>query len=357
MKTLRTVLTAALLSASLILLPSCQTPPPPTEEPDLPVVEVLPEQESPAPEIPHSTPAPEPSPEVTPEPELQSEATPAPEVQPETPPEVQPEAIPEPEPQPDPEPIPEPDPEPEPEPIPEPAPEPAPEPQLVNNTLYILMYHHVVEDGVNYNDWTITTSRFREDLQWLQDNGYTPILPRQLAAGEPLPEKAVMITFDDGYASNLQLALPILQEFNTPAVISLITNAMEKEEPDFLTWDMCRELAASGLIEFGSHTHDTHSAKTRGIRRLPDETQEAYEARVFPDIQHSVDLIEEKIGTNVTFFAYPHGEADPWANEFVDALFPVTVTTRHGPTDIRNGLHRMPRHNITVGSPVWTYLP
>ena len=352
MKMIRTALAAFLLSSALLLLPSCQkVSPPSVETPDIPVADVLPESSS-QPEI-------IPEPEVTPEldPEPQTEVIPEPE------PEPQPEITPEPEPEPQPEITPEPEPEPqpevtpEPEPQPEVIPEPEPEPKPANHTLYILMYHHVVEDGVNYNDWTITTSRFREDIQWLKDNGYTAILPRQLAAGEPLPEKAVMITFDDGYASNLTLALPILQEFNTPAVISLITNAMETEEPDFLTWDMCQELAASGLIEFGSHTHSLHSAQTRGIRRLPDETQAEYEARVLPDIQHSVDLIGEKLGINVTFFAYPHGVTDSWADEFVDSLFPVTVTTRHGPTDIRKGIHRMPRHNITVDVPVWKFLP
>ena len=57
--------------------------------------------------------------------------------------------------------------------------------------LPVLMYHHVVEDGQECNDMTVTVSRLREDLQWLKDNGYTTILPRELAAGDPLPSKPV----------------------------------------------------------------------------------------------------------------------------------------------------------------------
>ena len=223
--------------------------------------------------------------------------------------------------------------------------------------LYILMYHHIVPDGVNCNDWTVTESHFRADLQWLSDNGYTTILPSQLTDNTRLPKKTVLITFDDGYASNYELAFPILEEFQAKAVISLITRRIEDHHPDFLTWDMCRDLAASGLIEFGSHTHDSHSAQTRGIRRLEGETQREYEARIFPDIQTSIDLMKEHIGVIPTFFAYPHGETDAWCDSFIAEHFLVSVTTLHGIAELKDGLHNMNRHNISMDHPVWTYLP
>ena len=79
-------------------------------------------------------------------------------------------------------------------------------------SLPILMYHDVVEDGQPCNTWTVTTGRLRQDLQWLKDHGYTCVLPRDLEKG-PLPKgKAVLITFDDGYASNYRLAFPILRQ-------------------------------------------------------------------------------------------------------------------------------------------------
>lgn len=242
--------------------------------------------------------------------------------------------------------------------MPDPEPEPQPEPPAVeNHTLYILMYHHMVEDGQNYNTWTITTGRFREDLQWLADNGYTCLLPSQLAAGEPLPEKAVLITFDDGYASNYQLAFPILREFGAKAVISLITQHIEDRDPEFLTWDMCREMAASGLVEFGSHTCSAHQENPRGIKRIFGESRADYEARIFPDIQTSIDQIRDNLGTEVLFFAYPHGQRERWADEYLREHFAVTVTTRHGPADLSRGLYDLPRHNITVEHPVSEFLP
>ena len=233
----------------------------------------------------------------------------------------------------------------------EPAPEeePVQEPAPSCSKLYILMYHDVVEgDGSGCNDWTITTGRLREDLQWMTDQGFTFYLPRELAQGVPLAEKSVMITFDDGYASNYTLAFPLLKEFGAKAVISPIVRYVQEGVPGYLTWDMCREMAASGLVEFGSHTYDLHGADDQGIRRLEGECQADYEARVLPDLQTSVDLLSAELGQPVTFFAYPNGKTEPWAVQFLAEHFSVTVTTAHGPADLSGGLYSLPRHNVTV---------
>ena len=233
----------------------------------------------------------------------------------------------------------------------EPAPEeePVQEPAPSCSKLYILMYHDVVEgDGSGCNDWTITTGRLREDLQWMTDQGFTFYLPRELAQGVPLAEKSVMITFDDGYASNYTLAYPLLKEFGAKAVISPIVRNIQEGVPGYLTWDMCREMAASGLVEFGSHTYDLHGADDQGIRRLEGECQADYEARVLPDLQTSVDLLSAELGQPVTFFAYPNGKTEPWAVQFLAEHFSVTVTTAHGPADLSGGLYSLPRHNVTV---------
>lgn len=231
------------------------------------------------------------------------------------------------------------------------------EPDPVRNTeLYILMYHDFVEgDGADCNDWTLPIHRFREDLQWLSDHGYTAVLPSQLAAGEPLPERAVMITFDDGYESNYTLALPVLKEFNAGAVISLIVNHMDHQDPGWLTWDMCREMAETGLVEFGSHTYEFHAGQ--GILRRDGERRKAYEARVFPDIEKSISMIQSEVGNEVIFFAYPHGTTDKWASDFLEDHFSVTVTTKHGPADVSDGLYDMPRHNISLRGAPSQYLP
>ena len=224
--------------------------------------------------------------------------------------------------------------------------------------LPVLMYHHVVEDGQECNDMTVTVSRLREDLQWLRDSGYTTVLPRELAAGEPLPEKPVLITFDDGYRSNYNLAFPIFQEFEAKMVISVMVYMQDNAASDFITWAMCREMIDSGLIEIGSHTYLLHNLDERGgsfdpegvngIQRKPHETGEAFQSRLLDDIQRCYDLISEKLEVSPTFFAYPFGLTEPDADGLIRELFPVTAVTLPKTADLTGGLYDLPRHTVTM---------
>lgn len=231
-----------------------------------------------------------------------------------------------------------------------------------NHKLYILMYHMVVKDETDgINDWRTTTALLRKDLQWLRDNGYISYLPGELAAGAPLAERSVLITFDDGYADNYRLALPLLREYGMKAVVSLVCGAVDRGEDGYLTWDMCREMAASGLIEFGSHTYDLHDGADGapdGILRRAHEDKDAYLARVGADLNKSIARIKQETGQKkVTFLAYPHGLRDSWAGELVMRLFDMTVTTRHGAADLSDGLYGLPRCNINASQPVSMFLP
>lgn len=248
-----------------------------------------------------------------------------------------------------------PEPPPAPEPVPEPVPEPEP-PAVDNHTLYILMYHHVVPEDWPCNTWTVTDAKLREDLQWLADHGYTTVLPSRLAAGEPLPERAVLLTLDDGYASNYWMAYPLLQQFQAKAVISVIAGYVEEERSGYLTWNMCKVMVQSGLVEIGSHTYACHEG-VQGIKRLSGETCEEYQARVLPDLQASIDLIEANLGDPPQFFAYPNGRVEPWAKDFLREHFAITVTTRHGPADISCGLYALNRYTVSMEVSLSEILP
>lgn len=216
--------------------------------------------------------------------------------------------------------------------------------QAKETVLYILMYHSVVRDGVHCNDYMVTQQTLRGHLQWLADAGYTTVLPSQLVSGEALPEKAVLLTFDDGYADNYELAFPLLREFGCKAVVSVITSYLEQEDPAFLSWEMCRQMTDSGLVEIGSHTHSLHALP--GIQHRQEETQAEYEARIFPDIQRSIDLIEENLGQAPIFLAYPHGIADEWAFDFIHERFSVTALTWSGGNLLSGGLVNLRRYNV-----------
>ena len=305
---------------------------------------------------------------------VESDTPPVQEVEHEVPPppEIQPEPIPEPVPVPEPdlpvEPVPSPETEvtPEPDPVPEADPtpkvEPAPEvePEQSSTTLPILMYHHVVPDGTECNDMTVTTGKLEKDLQWLQDHGYETILSYQLLPETQLPEKAVLITFDDGYRSNYELAYPLLQKYQTKAVISIMVFMQQVNASSFLSWEMCREMSDSGLVEIGSHTCRLHNLDDRnggftpgginGIQRKPEESDADFQTRVLGDIRRSHELLEEKLEREVTFFAYPFGIREPDAEPLIEELFPVTVVTLAGTADLSNGVKNMPRWTVTMNT-------
>lgn len=257
-------------------------------------------------------------------------------------------------------PTPAPTPSPTPTPTPGPTPSPTPRPEVHyekgKDRLYVFMLHDVVPDGTPCSHWQVTVSELREHLQWLSDHNYTTVLPAQLAQGEPLPERAVMLTFDGGYASNYYYAYPLLQEFQAKAVISPVVSRVEAGDPAFLSWDMCREMMDSGLVEIGSHTYDSHDYD-RCVKRLEGETQAEYEARIFPDLDRSIALLEENLETQINFFAYPNGLTDPWSDAFVAERFPVSVTTTYGTARLSQGLSRLPRYNVNYKQPMRRFLP
>ena len=92
------------------------------------------------------------------------------------------------------------------------------------------MYHNLAQEGSG-ND-TISVQRLEEHLAALQDAGYTTITFQDLLAyveqGTELPEKPVLLTFDDGYESNYTLAYPLLQQYQMKATIFVIGVSMGK---------------------------------------------------------------------------------------------------------------------------------
>ena len=234
--------------------------------------------------------------------------------------------------------------------------------------LPVLMYHHVVPNGEPCNEMTVTVGRLERDLQWLAEHGYRTVLPREMAAGQPLPEKPVLITFDDGYRSNYDLAYPLLQKYRAKAAIAIMVYMQDYWTGSFLSWDMCREMNASGLVEIGSHGYITHNLDTRmgnfvagqanGVQRKEGEPDLDFQLRVLEDLRCSYERISLELGVPPTYFAYPFGKTDPDADAYLESLFPVTVVTGPGKrsASLSKGLHQLPRYTVTMQRPPSAFL-
>jgi biofilm PGA synthesis lipoprotein PgaB len=208
--------------------------------------------------------------------------------------------------------------------------------------LHVIAYHDVrdvVAVDVDADQYAISTANLISHFQWLRVHGFVPVSIEQVmrarAGTERLPEKAVLLTFDDGFKSAYTHVLPLLELFDYPAVVAVVTGWVEGEpgvvqagrvltRDDFMTWDEIRELNRSGLVEIASHSHDFH----RGVMGNPQgneqpaavtraylggghyEHDDAYRARITHDLTTSSRLIAQHLGRAPRVVAWPYGASN-----------------------------------------------
>lgn len=201
----------------------------------------------------------------------------------------------------------------------------------------VLMYHHVRPDAGMI---ACTPEHFESQLQWLQAHGYTSLSLDEFAqhlAGEEVlknkgTDKAVLITFDDGYLNNWVYAFPLLEKYGFKATIFLVTSwlhhgevrpkstnstsppycpdhqecealiAADRSDEVVLRWEEVRTMQASGLIEFHSHTH-THT-------RWDKNDSENKNQKMQWELEMSKRTLTEKLGGVSPHLCWPQGYFD-----------------------------------------------
>lgn len=231
----------------------------------------------------------------------------------------------------------------------------------------ILMYHHIADE---VNDVTVTPRTFEEQMIALVEAGYTSVSLAELydyVMGQgSLPEKPVLITFDDGYASNYETAYPILEQYGMKAVIFVIGSSVGKDTykdinmpiiPHFDESAML-EMVKSGVIEIGSHTYDLHQSAEYEISRsridmdrFDGEDEGAYLRVVREDVRKSLEQLESATGEEIIALAYPRGVmTDEAAAVLREEGIKLTFSTTEGVQTVVRGLEQslygMKRFNI-----------
>jgi biofilm PGA synthesis lipoprotein PgaB len=204
--------------------------------------------------------------------------------------------------------------------------------------LTILSYHEIADDPDALTpSYSVTPTMFLRQMDWLRNHGYRFVSVDDVLASREgrraLPEKAILVTFDDAYRSMYTHAWPVLRMFRIPAVVNVVGTWLEaKDTIDFdghqrpraaiADWKALREMVDTGLVEVGSHSWDLH----RGIqgnpqgnqqpagtarRWLPEEkryeTEAAYRRRVQSDLEKNSDLIRRRFGRAPRVIAWPYG--------------------------------------------------
>lgn len=183
--------------------------------------------------------------------------------------------------------------------------------------LPILMYHYVepwpadADADAIRQGLTVTPADFQAQMAYLHDHGYVTVslyeLLDALALGTPLPDNAVVLTFDDGYRTLLDYVLPVLQPYGYTGTVFVITQFMDEERPEYLTWPQAEALFAAGWkIEPHTKTHDDLQGRERDYQLY--------------QMLGSLQTVEAHIGVMPRFLAYPAGSYDDLSVELADEM-------------------------------------
>lgn len=231
-----------------------------------------------------------------------------------------------------------------------------------------LCYHDIPE--VAFTPYDVPRHVFIKQLEYLRQNGYEFISPEKIYQAKQgrtsLPEKAVLLTFDDGYLSFYHFVFPLLKLYRIPAVISITTSWIEqpkqKISSQLMSWKQIKEVLDSGLVFISSHTHDLHkeiiynSAGNVGpasslFKYDPEtksyETEEMFAKRIAADLEESLKIMQKETGKKTSLLTWPYGEFNKLALREAQKMgFDIIFTLENGFTDLKN-LGRANRNMIT----------
>lgn len=206
--------------------------------------------------------------------------------------------------------------------------------------LTIIMYHSLLKDKKLQNDYTISPDSFEEDLQYITKNNYSTITVGDLVdyvySAKPLPQKCIMLTFDDGYYNNYYYAFPLLKKYGCKAVISPIAYMTEKYTNDgsvsttygHINADNIKEMVSSGLVEIQNHSYNMHKlTPRRGVAKKSVESDDEYKAVILEDITRAQKYLKSSAGVNPNCFVYPFGAKSDSTLDIIKELGFVSTMT------------------------------
>lgn len=169
----------------------------------------------------------------------------------------------------------------------------------------ILLYHHV--DADTPPSTSISPDNFRAHLDYLRDNDFTVVgLPEMIEALQsqtPLPEKAVAITFDDGYISIYETAFPMLQEYDYPFTLFVSTGPIDANQPNYMSWDQIREMSDAGVTIANHMVEHPYM-----LDRAEGESDSQWLERMRAELLAAEETISTETGQEHRLLAYPYGE-------------------------------------------------
>ena len=236
--------------------------------------------------------------------------------------------------------------------------------------LLVLSYHeasHALGRDKGFKAMMVDTAELAAQFSWLREHGYVSVDVDDLLAAQkgerPLPEKAVLLSFDDGYLGMYRQVYPLLRAFDYHAVLAVVGSWLETPvnekvmygtEPVprdyFLSWEQIREMVDSGYVEVASHSYDLHhgvlanpqgNTQPAAVSMIWDansgryETAEEYRQRIRRDLKRNADLIARRTGRSPRVMVWPYGAYNRVTIEIARELgMPVTMSLEDDQVDI-----------------------
>ncbi len=235
--------------------------------------------------------------------------------------------------------------------------------------LPVVMYHQITKNPTRASQYCVTLNELESDLKYIAKKGYTPITTEQLLGhiydGEPLPDKPIMLTFDDGYETVYCYLLPLLEEYNMCAVASVVgayTDMFTQLDDhtlsySYMNWEEVSELANGGRIEIQNHSYDLHKLNNsgrNGAKKVSGESIHEYSTVLNCDLGKMQSLMEEKTGYRPTVFTYPYGCYSKESKDILksmgfEAAFVCEERVNYVDVENTDWLYRIGRYNRPHG--------
>lgn len=239
--------------------------------------------------------------------------------------------------------------------------------EMQTRELPVLMYHSILQDEEQQGDYVVSPRVLENDIQYLQKHHYQTVTVSEVIAyvdgsGE-LPQKPVMITFDDGYYNNYKYAYPILKKYGARAVLSPVAALSEQFTESGETnayWSYCtrrqlKEMSDSGIFELANHSYDMHELSPRkGCLKRTGETGAQYREALTNDIKRAQEVFGKYEIPVPVCYTYPYGALSDQTEEIVREMgFLASLGCEEGINTLIRGdnscLYRLKRYNRASG--------
>ncbi len=230
----------------------------------------------------------------------------------------------------------------------------------IGNDLTVLTYHDIAINK-NNNPYTVNRSEFVAQMDYLAQNGYQPIslayLEKVRAGKAKLPDKPVILTFDDGLKSYSNFVVPLLNIYKYPSVSSIVTGWLDGENvpPEYvkqlMSWAQVQKISKSPLVEIISHSHNLHygiqsnpqgNTAAASITRqyFPEkhdyESEALFHKRISLDLKKSASRIKKKLNYFPKAIAWPYGYSNSVITNIAKKQgFEFQLTLNDGPAHFK----------------------